>query len=100
LLNAFLASDLIELHAAPVSFARTTGEKPVALAHARVRAADGHATVANRRHEVVRLSDLALRLVPLLDGTRDHDALAAALTELARAGELTVQKAGQPMTDS
>jgi methyltransferase-like protein len=99
LLNAYLASDLVELHATPVLFARTAGEKPVALAHARVRAADGHATVANRRHEVVRLSDLALRLLPLLDGTRDRDSLADALTTAALAGELTVQRGGQPTTD-
>jgi methyltransferase-like protein len=99
LLNAYLSSDLIELHAAPVLFARTPGEQPQALSHARVRAADGHATVANRRHEVVRLSDLALRLLPLLDGTRDRAALTDVLTDTALAGELTIQRAGQPTTD-
>jgi methyltransferase-like protein/cyclopropane fatty-acyl-phospholipid synthase-like methyltransferase len=99
LLNAFVASDLIELHAMPMRFARTVSEKPTALAHARLRAADGHATVANRRHEVVRLSDLNLHLLPLLDGTRDRTSLVDALTEKALAGELTVQKAGQPMTN-
>jgi methyltransferase-like protein/SAM-dependent methyltransferase len=99
LLNAYLASDLIELFAAPVTFARAAGERPVGLAHARLRAADGHATVGNRRHEVVRLSDLSQRLLPLCDGTRDRAALTDALTGLALAGELTVQKAGQPMTD-
>jgi methyltransferase-like protein len=99
LLNAYLSSDLIELHAIPVTFARVPGEQPVALSHARVRAADGFATVANRRHEVVRLSDLALRLLPLLDGTRDRAALADELTTAALVGELTVQKGGQPTTD-
>ena len=99
LLNAYVSSDLIEFHAVPMSFARAPGEKPVALVHARVNAAEGQAKVTNRRHEVVHLSDMNLRLVPLLDGTRDRDALADALTQLAVAGDLTVQKGGQPVSD-
>ena len=47
----------------------------------------------------MKLSDLSLNLLPLLDGTRDRTALADALTVRALAGNLTVQKAGQPMTD-
>ncbi|QJW97415.1 methyltransferase regulatory domain-containing protein [Frigoriglobus tundricola] len=99
LLNAHIASDLVELHAVPVSFARVPGEAPVALVHARLRAADGHATVANRRHEVVKLADLSLHLLPLLDGTRDRAALTDALTERALAGQLTVQKGGHAMSE-
>ena len=100
LLNAYIASDLIELHAVPIRFARVPGETPAALVHARVRAADGHATVSNRRHETVKLSDISARLLPLLDGTRDRAALTDALCELAAKGELTVQRSGQPVTDA
>ncbi len=100
LLNAYISSDLLELHAAPVTFARTPGENPVALVHARVRAASGQPSVTNRRHETVKLSDMAFRLVPLLDGTRDREALVEALTALAVTDELTVQRAGQPITDA
>jgi methyltransferase-like protein/SAM-dependent methyltransferase len=99
LLNAYVSSDLLELHAIPMIFAHTAGEKPLALAHARLRAADGHLTVANRRHEVVRLSDLNLHLLPLLDGTCNRDDLVNALTAKALAGDLTIQKSGQPLTD-
>jgi methyltransferase-like protein len=99
LLSAYVSTDLVELRAAPVTFARTAGAQPVALVHARVAAAEGCARVANRRHEVVNLSDLNLRLVPLLDGTRDRDALADALTHRALAGDLTVQAGGRPVTD-
>jgi methyltransferase-like protein len=99
LLNVYVSSDLVELRAAPVAFARTAGAAPVALVHARVSAAEGTAKVANRRHEVVHLSDLNVRLLPLLDGTRDRAALTDALTELARAGALTVQKDGHPIAD-
>lgn len=79
LLNAYLSSDLIELWAAPVAFARAAGARPVALSPARARAAAGHDTVTNRRHEVERLSAFHVRLLPLLDGTRDRAALRAAL---------------------
>lgn len=100
LLNAYLSSDLIELHATPVTVVRTMDEKPVALAYARVRAAAGHRKVTNRRHEVVALPDLHIRLVPLLDGTRDRDAIVDALTAYAQKGDLTVNVSGQPVTEA
>jgi methyltransferase-like protein/SAM-dependent methyltransferase len=98
-LSTYIASDLIELHAVPVTFARAPGEKPVALVHARVDASEGRAKVANRRHEVVQLTDLNVRLVQLLDGTRDRDALLDALTQQAAESVLTVHKGGQPISD-
>jgi SAM-dependent methyltransferase len=99
LLNTYLSSDLVELHAAPVRFARAPGERPVALSHARAAAAEGRSVVANRRHEPVRLADFARQLLPLLDGTRDRASLADSLAAKASAGELTVQRAGKPVTD-
>ncbi|MCI0701205.1 MAG: methyltransferase regulatory domain-containing protein, partial [Planctomycetia bacterium] len=99
LLNAYISCDVIELHAIPLAFSRTPATNPVALSHARLRAAEGQSAVANRRHEVVKLSDLSVRLLPLLNGTRDRAALADSLTELAVAGDLTVQRNGQPITD-
>jgi methyltransferase-like protein len=99
LLNTYISSDLIELHAGPVRFARVPFERPVALPHARVLAAEARAVVANRRHEPVRLADFARQLLPLLDGTRDRASLADSLAAKALAGELTVQKAGKPVTD-
>lgn len=98
-LNAHVSSDLIELHAAPVRFARTPGEKPVALVHARAGAARGRESVSSRRHETMKLNEMNRRLLPLLDGTRDRPALVAELTTLAQRGELALQKGGQPITD-
>lgn len=99
LTNTYISSDLIELYAAPVVFARTPGEKPTALASARARLAQGGTAVANRRHELVKLTDLDLRLLPLLDGTRTRPELVEALTAKAAAGDLRVQKDGQPLSD-
>ena len=99
LLNSYISSDLFELHAAPVAFTRTPGEKPVVLGSARLRVAEGAKAVGNRRHEVVRMTDLDQRLVPLLDGTRDRPALVDELTRRAVAGELTIQRDGTKLDD-
>jgi methyltransferase-like protein/SAM-dependent methyltransferase len=97
LLNCYMGSDLMELYGMPVTFARTAGERPVALAPARLTAASG--TVANRRHEVVKLTELDRRLIPLLDGTRDRPALVTQLTEIAASGQLSVRRDGVPISD-
>ncbi len=97
LLNCYMGSDLVELHGMPITFARTAGERPVALPHARLAAPSG--TVANRRHEVVRLNELDRRMIPLLDGTRDRPTLVTQLTDIALSGGLTVRKDDAAITD-
>lgn len=98
LLNCYMSSDLIELYGMPVTFARKAGERPVALAHARLTAAAA-GTAANRRHELIRLSEFDRRLIPLLDGTRDRPTLVNQLTDVALSGALTVRRENTPITD-
>jgi methyltransferase-like protein/SAM-dependent methyltransferase len=98
LLNTYLSADLIELHAAPIPPVGV-GERPAALAVARARLASGEEGVANRRHALLRLSDLDRRILPLLDGTRDRAAVIDRMAELAAAGELNVSRQGEPVTD-
>ncbi len=93
LLNCYMGSDLIELHGMPVTLFRTPGDKPTATGHARVTAARS-GTVANRRHEIVKLNDLDKQLIPLLDGTNDRAALVEKLTAVAQTGTLNVQRDG------
>jgi len=97
ILNGYLSSDVVELHGAPVVISRSTSDKPTALASARVRAASGR-SVANRRHEIARLTDLQRHLVPLLDGTRDREALTVAMTQSVVEGRLHLAQNGQPVT--
>jgi len=99
LVNVYISSDLIELHAAPVAGAPAASDKPVALKSARVRVADGATAAANRRHEMVKLTDVDVRLLPLLDGTRTHAELVEALTDKALARDLRVERDGQVLTD-
>ena len=76
----------MQLHVWAPALATTPSERPVASALARLQAAEG-TRITNLRHSSVDVPDaLGRRLITLLDGTRDRDAL---LRELDRpAGEL------------
>ncbi|MBA4188358.1 MAG: hypothetical protein C0467_10175 [Planctomycetaceae bacterium] len=97
LLNTYLSSNLIELHATPI-VPTPVSDRPVALAVARANLECGQTGVATRRHEFIRTNDLDMRLIPLLDGTRDRAALLDRLVELAVAGEFLVQKDAKRFT--
>ena len=57
--------------------------------------------VPTLRHRVLGLQDpLAARLLPLLDGSRNVDALREVLAQDIRAGELTLHRDGQAMEDA
>jgi SAM-dependent methyltransferase len=74
-----------QLHVRAPDLATMPGEHPVASAVARAQLERGE-TVTSLCHEAVRLDDeIVRRLLPLLDGTRDRAALAAALGEPADA---------------
>ncbi len=98
LLSCYMGSDLIELHGVPIIFARTPGEQPVALPHARALAGRT-GNVANRRHEVIRLNELDRQMIPLLDGTRTRPELVDELTAVAVTGKLTLRRNEVPLTD-
>jgi methyltransferase-like protein len=83
---------LIEARAAPVSAASAVAAHPVAAPWRRSDAAAGEATMASLRHESIALDEVARALLPLLDGTRDHAALADALIARATAGELHLSR--------
>jgi len=84
LLNAAYAGVIVPL-AAPAGIALTTSERPSAFAPARWQASR-HDFVVNRRHDGVAFTDPVMRaLLPLLDGTRDREALVAALASVAPA---------------
>jgi methyltransferase-like protein/cyclopropane fatty-acyl-phospholipid synthase-like methyltransferase len=98
LVDCYLSSDLVELHAYAPRLAARPGERPAAGPVARRQARLGQ-LVTNRLHGPVRLTDLERQLVTHLDGTRDRAALVEVLAELCRGGVLTVQKDGRTVTD-
>jgi methyltransferase-like protein len=68
----------------------TPSARPVGSPLARLQATQGE-KVTNLRHEVVVLDSFSRQILPLLDGTRDREALAAALAKLAKEGVLKVR---------
>jgi methyltransferase-like protein/2-polyprenyl-3-methyl-5-hydroxy-6-metoxy-1,4-benzoquinol methylase len=71
LLNCFLAG-LVELHVRPPSFRIELSHRPVVSPLARWQVTSAVADrVTNLRHELIRLTDFARKLLPLLDGRHD-----------------------------
>jgi SAM-dependent methyltransferase len=79
------AGDIVQIHAHCPRFAATAGPRPLASPLARDQALEGQ-RVTNLVHEVVDLEDTGLmRLLPLLDGTRDRPSLVAELERIMAA---------------
>ena len=84
LLEAYL-SQVVQLHGAPPPVSAEPGERPLASPLARAQCERGDAVVSSLLYANTRLDgELESQLLPLLDGTRDRDDLAAA-TGCARA---------------
>jgi SAM-dependent methyltransferase len=84
LLNAAYAGVIVPL-AAPAGISVSASDRPIAFAPARWQASR-HDFVVNRRHDGVVFTDPVMRaLLPLLDGSRDREALVAALASIAPA---------------
>ena len=70
---------MIRLHAHSPGHAAEPGERPRASALARRQLALGDETVTSLDHETIGLDERMRRLLELLDGTRDREALAREL---------------------
>ena len=88
------------LSSEPAPAANAPVERPVAIALARADALSGADLTTNIRHEAITMDAAAKVLLPLLDGTRDHAALAAALASEARAGRLNFNRDGKVLSDA
>lgn len=74
-LRALVHRGIVELNASPARYAARAGTHPVASVLVRDQARLGPCA-ANARHRLIDLEPLERKLLPLLDGTRDRDALA------------------------
>ena len=87
LLQAYLAR-VVVLQGAPPPLSAQPGERPLASPLARAQSAAGLPAVSSLLHANVRLEgELEPGLLALLDGTRDREALAAALSSAAAGDE-------------
>lgn len=69
------AAGLIELRTEPPHIVTRPGDRPLASTLARLQAARGLRRLTNLRHETVDVAPPIARLLQLLDGRRDRDAL-------------------------
>ncbi|MCI0377193.1 MAG: class I SAM-dependent methyltransferase [Gemmataceae bacterium] len=90
------STSLLELWQCPPKFATDISERPTASALARLQAETKN-RVTTLRHESATLGEFERRLLCLLEGTRDRDALVRDLSALVHKGLLTVEKDGQPV---
>ncbi len=108
-----LGGDLIQLFFAGVleiwpsiRFPLPEGVPVLPVAHPLPRTQARHvpegagAVVTNVRHENIGLDAFSLRVLALLDGTRDRPAILDALEPLFAEGKLNIQRDGKPVTDS
>ena len=96
------AAKLVELRFRPPRLTTRAGPNPVASPVARRQAADApDAILVNLVGQNVQppAGSTIRRLLPLLDGSRDREALVDALLERVRSGELTVEDNGAPVRD-
>ncbi|MEO8677084.1 MAG: class I SAM-dependent methyltransferase [Casimicrobiaceae bacterium] len=83
---ASLQAGVIEPHVIAPRLACPPGERPVASAVVRAQLADGD-LVTSLWHQLVKIDDdVALRLLPLCDGTRGREELRMAMGELIGSG--------------
>ncbi len=89
---------LVELWLRPPTFAAEAGARPFASRLARLQAA-GTNQVTNLRHEQVNLGPLEVRLLGLLDGTRERTDLVEALLQGFHEGEFSISQDGRPVSE-
>jgi methyltransferase-like protein/SAM-dependent methyltransferase len=91
-------SRLVDLHVHMPDFVRDISARPVASPLARLQAQSG-LTVAGLLHSQVELTKFEQLVLPLLDGTRDRDALVDVLAEAAATGRISIDQSGEPVHD-
>jgi len=97
LLTCYTAA-LIELRSTAPRLAIEPSERPVASPFVRIRATTSANPIVNLRHEPMQLDMFNRHLVTLLDGTRDRDAIVAALADLVAKGTLVVRDKDVPVS--
>jgi hypothetical protein len=84
MLMRLVEAEAIELWQQPPRVATAIGERPVASPLARLQLSLGLTMVTNQRHQSIDLPDETGRaLISLLDGSRDREALVAAMGRVA-----------------
>lgn len=95
ILGAMVFTSFAQCHVHDFACQRSVGEMPAASRLARYQAREFN-LVANVRHALVELDEPARRLLLLLDGTRDHQAIVHDLAQFEGAPPLEELRRGLP----
>lgn len=99
LLKAY-AANLIELHSHASQFVLEAGKHPTASLLARLQLEKG-TTATTLRHTSVQVMDgVGRKLLVMLDGTRDRDALLEELGRLVVSGQIMIEREGRAISDT
>jgi 2-polyprenyl-3-methyl-5-hydroxy-6-metoxy-1,4-benzoquinol methylase len=88
---------MVSLSAVPIRAGQADATHPVAWPLARSDAARGAADTAGPQHATVGLDMASRTVLPLLDGTRDRDALVEGVMALVSQGTITLRRNDQPI---
>ena len=100
LLTSFAtAGGMVSLTVATATITTTVSKFPVASQLVRIQVRDS-GLVTNLRHEVVPLPPFDRHLLPLMDGTRDREALLSGLVGLFETGELKITQEDDTKVDA
>jgi methyltransferase-like protein len=80
------------------TFVTSVSNKPVVCPTARVQAERGY-PITNMYHRRVALNDMQLKMLPYMDGSKNHADLFNILVELTANGTLTLTKNDKPVED-
>lgn len=95
----FVLEGFLRLHVETLDVGSASDPTPLAFGPARHAALRREDVVPTLRHETVRLNPVELRVLELLDGTRDFAALKDVLVGAAVRGEFTVRQDDRPVVD-
>jgi methyltransferase-like protein/cyclopropane fatty-acyl-phospholipid synthase-like methyltransferase len=96
--NMVLAG-IADVSSQPVTTAAGVAENPQAHHLARFDARDGSGWTTNARHETVPLNIVQRAVLPLLDGTHNHEALTRAVHVLVASGDIVFHRNGEKLVE-
>jgi cyclopropane fatty-acyl-phospholipid synthase-like methyltransferase/methyltransferase-like protein len=97
-LYKMLNAGMLDFYTEAVRVGSASATRPIAIPLARLDAALGAASTANLRHEPVTIDAGGRLLVPLLDGTRDREALCEGLLQAMAGSGSQLMRNSEPIT--
>ncbi|TWS98291.1 class I SAM-dependent methyltransferase [Reyranella sp. CPCC 100927] len=97
-LYRMLNAGMLDYYIEPVRTGSASAARPQATALARYDAAQRVTWTANLRHEPAAIAPAGHLLLPLMDGTRDRDALCTGLLQALADSGTNLQRDGQPIS--